>query len=280
VSLVETFLAARPSYRPSGAAALAPVLEALVARGVKAWPRLALDPHRLVAALAASHVEPSSSAVHAEDLWLTCACVARTPGAMEAFDAHVTATLAATVARSPAADREDLLQALRLKLFTGSPVGLANYSGTGSLQGWVRVAFTRLVLNGARRRSEELAEDGELLEQLSPQDDPEVVALKRELKGDFRRALGEAFLALTSRERALLRQTVLEQATVDELAQALKVPRSTAGRQLKDARDHFAAELRAQVERQFGVASLSARQMLDLVESQLEQTWLKLTGVG
>lgn len=245
----------------------------IIARARVAWPQFRFDDafERFLTPRLAG-----ATAVSAEDLGLVFACLGGQPGSLEALGQHIRPAVDAALARSPAGDREDLEQALWLKLLTGSPPGLSQYAGVGSLRGWVRVAASRLALNAATRGQDPLAADagsGQLFEQLAPHGDPELLALKEDLRGGFLRALEAAFDSLSPSQRLLLRQVIGEGATVDEVARALALPRSTAGRRLKEAKERFALALKREVECRLGTASASARQVLGLVESQLDQRW-------
>ncbi len=250
----------------------------LVARGAARWPQLRLAPEAFVAWVSERSRGAQSSALCAEDLWLACACATQRPGALAAFEEAYRVTLQAGLRRLPEADRDDVAQALRLKLFTGTPPGIASYSGAGSLNGWLKITLARLVINAHVRGGAELADDEALLSLLSPEHDPEVQALKRELKGGFRELLEAAFGSLAVTDRQLLRAALAHHATVEQLAVVLGVPRSTAGRHLKAARERFGERLRGELDRRFGAGSLSARQLLQLVESQLDQSWWRLSG--
>src|SRR4051812_6546872 len=177
----------------------------LVARGAARWPQLKIAPEAFVAWVAERSPGARSSALCVEDLWLACACATAHPGALEAFEEAHRATLQAGLKRLPEADRDDVAQALRLKLFTGSPPGIASYSGAGSLNGWVKVTLARLAINARARGGDDLADDEALLSLLSPEHDPEVQALKRQLKGGFRELLELAFGSLAEADRQLLR---------------------------------------------------------------------------
>lgn len=221
-------------------------------------------------------VEPSAAA---EDLYLACACVLQIPGAIEQFESYVARDLDAALSKSPRAERDDLLQAIRLKLFTGDPPGLAGYSGLGSLRGWFRITASRVVLNALTRdRSPPVLDEELLLEQLTAHGDPELLAIKARLTDDFRRAVEAAFAALTPRERNLLRYAVGQGATVDQLAAVFHTHRSSAARWVAAARASFGEHLRAELEARTGASSASARRILHLVESQLELSFRKLEG--
>src|SRR5262249_9440359 len=81
-----------------------PLLEKLVEDGRRAWPDLPLGPDEFVKYLASRpRKEPLLEwlrSTHAADLYLACACAARLPGALEAFEAQLVPKLVGYLAAS------------------------------------------------------------------------------------------------------------------------------------------------------------------------------------
>ncbi|MFY0535968.1 hypothetical protein [Nannocystis pusilla] len=90
-----------------------------------------------------------------------------------------------------------------------------------------------LVRSAKRRAAHEVEDDGELLEQAAVADDPEIVMLRERCRDELRAALRAAVAALDSRERTLLRLSLRDRLTVDQLGALFHVHRSTAARWLK-----------------------------------------------
>ena len=85
------------------------------------------------------------AALHAEDFYLACACVARVPGSVSAFQARHGAVVDAALRgrNGGLAAPDELRQVLWEKLFVGrpgSPPKIADYAGRGPLLSWVRAA--------------------------------------------------------------------------------------------------------------------------------------------
>ncbi len=253
-------------------------LEEIVSSATLQFPKLALPVPVFMAFLGQRLQEVDElGRLATNDLYLACACVNHVPGAMAAFEQLVRRDLAAVLARVPRQEHDDLVQAIRLKLFTGSPPGLTAYSGLGSVKGWFRVTAARVVLNAVTRDQAPLPVDEDaLLEQLSPTDDPELNALKLDLTRHFHEVLQVAFRALTPRERNLLRYAVGQGATVDQIAAVFNTHRSSASRWVVAARSSFADHVLIEVERRWGTSTASARKILQLVNSQLDLSWSRL----
>ena len=178
--------------------------------------------------------------------------------------------LDAATRRAPPQEREDLLQAIRLRLYTGTPPGLAAYSGVGSLRGFVRVTATRVVLNAlTRATAPPVVDESTWLEALTATQDPELLVMTGALVGQLQAAIAGGFAALTPRERNLLRYAVGQGATVDQVAAVFGTHRSSAARWVAAARERLTTEVRAELERRLGSTSTSVRALLALVESQL-----------
>jgi RNA polymerase sigma-70 factor (ECF subfamily) len=95
-----------------------------------------------------------------------------------------------------------------------------------------------------RRAAHEVAvEDGALLEHAALADDPELLLVRERCRDAVQAALHAAVAALDDRERTLMRLTLRDGLTVDQLGALFQVHRATAARWLAAVR----AKLRATV---------------------------------
>src|SRR5512141_662367 len=120
---------------------------ALYEVGKAAWPSVALSPEAFEA-WAKEHGAPPEA--YAADAWLACACLQRTPGALEACEARFFPELAPALARFQGLQADEVKQELRQRVFVGAaggPPKLREYSGRGALGRWLRAVATRIALN-------------------------------------------------------------------------------------------------------------------------------------
>lgn len=267
-----------PLRERTDAAALASAWQAVEA----AWPEFADDPPGFFARVAPRLApEADVAAVAWADLALADACLRALPGALAAFEAaHGEALDAALQAVGVGADeRAEARQRLRLRLLvreTGEAPRLSGYSGRGPLRAWLRVATVRealmLVRSAKRRAAHEVEDDGELLEQAAVADDPEIVLLRERCRDELRAALRAAVAALDSRERTLLRLSLRDRLTVDQLGALFHVHRSTAARWLKALQAKLHAETRAQLARTLRLERAEIESLIRAIGSRIDMS--------
>jgi RNA polymerase sigma-70 factor (ECF subfamily) len=245
-----------------------------------AWPQFADDPHGLFARVAGRiDQEGDVAGVQWADLALADACVRAAPGAHEAFEAgHGEALDAALAAAGVGADeRAEARQRLRVRLLvpgTGEAPRLAGYAGRGSLRGWLRVAAVRealmLVRSARRRAAHEIDDDGELLEQAAVAEDPELIVLRDRCRDELRAALVAAVAALDSRERTLLRLSLRDRLTVDQLGALYRVHRSTAARWLKAVQVKLSTSTRARLAERLKLEAAEVESLIRAIGSRID----------
>jgi RNA polymerase sigma-70 factor (ECF subfamily) len=188
----------------------------------------------------------------AADLYLCCACAARNPEALLAFERHCNDVARAAVART-SKDPEFVVETLRElwdKLLFANTAKVAEYSARGPLKAWVRVAAVRTALDRARAERIRNARQIGLSDQLAVEGSgPESALTKARYASTFQQALELAILSLTSQERNLLRMHVLGRCSIDQIGRAYGVHRATAARWLERARAHVLTSVREQVAR-------------------------------
>ena len=134
---------------------------------------------------------------------------------------------------------DEVKQLVRHRLFVGPPGGapkILEYAGRGRLRTWVRVAATRIALNLVESNGRERPLDNDAIAHLiGAGEDPELGYLKRRYAAEFRAAFGEAFNALETRDRNLLRYAFGEGLSVDAVGALYGVHRATAARWITKA---------------------------------------------
>ena len=258
----------------------APAIAALADIATAAWPEIALPRERffdhLQAHVRAGRVE--LSAVHADELYLACACAAGDPRAIAIFDELFRPEIEGLARRwrLPRAHGDDAVQILWQKLLVadGGPPRIAEYSGRGKLRNWVRMAASRLLVDLARRDQPGSAQAGdpivELASVLEPGSDVQLAVIKANLVAPVRAAIVRALAELGPRERNLLRYRFVHGLGVDEIARLHGLHRVSASRAITRAREQLLERLRLAVGSCTGLVGTDADGVVQLCWSQLE----------
>jgi RNA polymerase sigma-70 factor, ECF subfamily len=290
----EHFLAAlppdrRPTFAGVDPGLLADALHAALDRARREHPTVELPADEFLAHLAA-HVPvdvaglAAVAAIHSPDLYLACACATGSPAALAAFDALFRDDIDRIVSRGErdVVGPAELRQVLHAKLFLADderPAKIREYSGRGSLRGWVRIAARRTYLDLmralGRRREVPLVDEHALVEGTTG-DDPEVAYLKRHYRQEFREAFATALAGLSVRERNLLRQSFVHRLSVDEIGKLHAVHRATAARWVAQARLAVLERTTAAMRERLAAAPGEVESILRLIESHLDVTVSRL----
>ena len=284
-ALASAFLSQLPGgSAPDGAAAaaLAPLLARLEAAGRAAWPGLAVASERFAAYLGAripdgaADVAAALHEIHAEDLYLACACTEGLPGAAEAFRAHCRATVekfarGVDPAPSFADEVEQVLFARLLVSSDGEPPRLAGYAGRGPLAGWVGISAQRTALSLRRGETAQArARKHAMEEQRALAQDAELAYLKRRYRTEFEAAFSNAVAALTDRERAVMRLHLAANVTLDAIAAMYQVNSSTISRWLQAARERLTADTEKQLRKRLRLTATELESLARVLASDLD----------
>jgi len=242
--------------------------EDLLRLGRVAWPDVNVDPARFAAFLAEGDRDPARAA----ELYLVCACADGDATALRHFEDTYFADARAAIARttSEAGIADEALQHLRRRLFVadGRTPGIAGYTGRGDLGGWLRVAATRAALEILRARKPGDG-DGELERLADASADPELALMRREYGTAASSALIDAFAALETRERNLLRQYFVDGLNIDAIGKLYDVHRATAARWIEKARAELEKKTRSLLRERLGVTSATLESIVRMVGSDL-----------
>lgn len=248
-------------------------LMALHQRGSEAWPDLSLE----FAAFSA-HVSHHDLArgdldsFEVEDFFLACACSEGHDAAVVAFDRRFGADLGRPAKGDSSDLAKDLEQIVRSKLFASETPKIAEYSGRGSLQGWVRIVAKRTYLDMVRalsRRRDREHPGQDLLDGVV-QIDPELEYLKRHYKDEFREAFHGAVRSLAFKDRTMLRHNLVFGLSIDDIGRLHDVHRATAARWVNKARDALLQATRANMRARLGVGGDELESIMRLIESRLD----------
>lgn len=252
------------------------------------FPEISIDDARFVAHLARHaprKVPPGDTLahLHAADLFLALGCALGDRAALDAFDRTFRADVDAVVRRfeGPALAGDDLRQALHEKLFVGKGAGpkIADYSGQGFLQNWIRVTTVRTFTDLARAgvRPPERPADDEILA-LSDGEDLELSFLKKHYRAGFKRAFEEAVRALAPGERNLLRQSVVHGLGIDQVAAVYGIHRATAARRIDRAREALLVATRKHLMSALEIDRAEFESVMALIQSKLDVSIHRVLG--
>jgi RNA polymerase sigma-70 factor (ECF subfamily) len=267
-------------------AALEAALRELMDACTAAWPALALDTTRFLRHVADSmddkaDVVSAVRSLHGPDLYLALGCANGDARALSAFEEHFLPEVAGYIAqidRSPAF-ADEVRQALREKLLVaGRAEGggvqrpkIAEYTGRGALGAWLRVSSVRTALNMRRGAKREVAPESENTPELrAPGIDPELDYLKTRYKDEFKEVFKTTLESLSADERTVLRLHYLDGLTLDQIAVAYRVHRSTAARWLAQSREKIVDETKRLLQQRLKANPQEIESLLAVVRSQLD----------
>lgn len=211
---------------------------------------LELDPVLIDTAIAPLVAQNGAESLALGDLYLTRACARGDAPALRRFEALFGATFDRAIRRSPnlGVSTEEFRQLVLDRLFVAAPgtaPRITQYEGRGSLEGWLRVMTSRLVidLSRARKRPEASGDEG-LVERMSDGQDTELAVLRHAYGPTLERAFASGLAALDVRQRNLLRQRFLHDVSGDALAKMYGVHRATMFGWIDKARKALLLEVR------------------------------------
>jgi RNA polymerase sigma-70 factor (ECF subfamily) len=178
----------------------------------------------------------SMAELRANDLFIACACAQGDPDGLATFEHDYLRPAGAALARSGAdrLDVDDALQLLREKLLVAEG-RLREYSGRGSLAGWVRVSLGRQLTSVQRTRGRVVPLEPDTADQLAAVD-PDLALIRRRYGDVFQSAFQDAFHGLTPAQRNVLRMNFVDGLNLDRMAVLLQVSRATVGRRVLEAK--------------------------------------------
>jgi RNA polymerase sigma-70 factor (ECF subfamily) len=265
-------------------AAVGDRIAAELAAARERWPALTITDQQFAEALAeriASQKDLSSAwaRLRVEDLALALWCATGDARAIAAFEQVHRPDLDGVLARfrKLSVTGDELRQTLRIKLFVaadGRRPRIADYSGFGFLQNWLRVTALRALVDIARsekaRKLEELLADDDMLGM--PSLSPDIASrysrdqISRAIKSAFARAVAN----LGPRQRNFLRHAQVDGLTLDQIAALYSVHRATVARTLAQARAELTEATRKELGAQLGIAEDSLDSVVRAADSRID----------
>jgi RNA polymerase sigma-70 factor (ECF subfamily) len=216
---------------------LAVQLERVVALAAETWPRLGIDSESFVRHIAERVPQSSDpralfATIHWSDLYLACACTLQLPSAIAVLEREHLSRVGVFVARVDSSPDfvDEVRQLMRERLLVGERPRIAEYSGVGTLNTWIRVMAVRLALNAARNNKRRR------LRVITPPPMSSVGLRDTRYRAEVEQAFRVALTQLPSTARQILRLHYLERLSQEELARRQGVNRSTVSRRLAAAR--------------------------------------------
>ena len=254
--------------------------------GQERWPEVTLPAEvfvrhlaeRLPAASEGGELWPRLEALALVDLYLACACARGEPKAVEALERYYLSKLPGQLAhlKRPPVEIEEVCQRVRLHVLVGTDEArprIAEYTGRGSLLSWLRVVAVRMALKQHPAKAAEPENVNAALGALpAPGADAELDLIKRRYHYDFRQAVREAFAAVGSEQRHVLRLYFLDQLTTTELGKVFGVNPATVSRWLKSARRAVYEETKRRLQERLRLSSQEFASMLAVLDSQLDMS--------
>jgi RNA polymerase sigma-70 factor (ECF subfamily) len=258
-------------------------LRAAIADARVYWPEIRVSDEVVLAHMARA-IERGSAPTIDEwltvgtvgDLYLAYACAAGDAAALAAFESHYMAKLDGALRRLGIEQGviDEAKQNVRIAILVGEgerPPRIADYSGRGKLDGWLRV----ITINAARRilrvrgnavETEEVS--FEALDADSPHRDLEF--LKESYRENFKLAFQSALEGLSARERTLLRQHYMLGMTIDQLSTIYAAHRATCARWIEKCRDTLYKQTRDTLVRSLQVDRAEFESIWRLIESHFD----------
>lgn len=247
-----------------------------------AWPKINLSTETFIAYLAPrilteDDLAQTLSQIHLTDLYWACGLVQNDPAALAAFHEQISPLVQKALRRQNigAEQIEDFSNNLFIKLFFLGPQGqlpkIVLYNGRGELGAWISVVATREAIDWQRRTKKEQPLDDQKIADLTyPEDDLELRYLKVLYRHEFAQAFTAAFAQLSERERVLLRQSLLDGLTIDQLAPLYQTHRSTVARWLSSAREKLLKTTKDELANRLNIDPAETESIMRLIQSRFE----------
>jgi RNA polymerase sigma-70 factor (ECF subfamily) len=222
---------------------------------------------------------------HVDDVSLARACAVGDAAALETFEARYMSRVPDFVARLRVepAFVDELKQVLRNKLFVASPPDrpkIAEYSGSGALERWFRIAAVNTALKLLRRgRTVDRDELARVTEGATAVD-PELELVKRRYSKEFEAAFRDALAGLSTRQRNVLRLHFVDGLAIDAIGAVHRVHRATAARWLASAREDVLDRTRSALRSRLHLTATEIDSLVAVVQSRLDVSLRALLASG
>jgi RNA polymerase sigma-70 factor (ECF subfamily) len=249
-------------------------LAQLLALARSAWPDVIVDDQAFVAYLAerlpsGADTQSRLDKLHVSDLYLACACLRGVPEAIAALDRVYLSQIAGAVVRIGRSPDfiDEVRQRLRERILVGPRPRIIDYSGSGPLAGWVRVAAIRIALN--TRRESNRADHVRPAETKPTAPSPELDAIHAQYRVEVETALKIALSRLEPEQREALRLHYIEGLNFEKIGRLLSIDRSNASRRVSGAQRFLLEETKRELERLVPMTAASRDSLLFALKSKI-----------
>lgn len=249
----------------------------IVAAGRAAWPAVQLSEEAVARRLTARVREDAETRLedlHDKDLYLAFALAEGIEPAVRVFEDEMIPQIDVALRRLRlgGGTADEVKQALRFDLLVDERKRIGDYAGRGELAAWLRVSATRKAFKAIRKTDREETLDEILLDHWpNASHSPESKHLRTQYTAELKKAIREAFAALEVRQRNLLRQHILDELTIDDLARLYRVHRATCARWLADARADLGKHTRKKLVAALGMSKKDEMDsLLRFLDSDIE----------
>lgn len=255
-----------------------PILVELHQQGLDAWPAIDVSLARLsqhIEAVAPPDLSLDALAkLSGEGLTLAAACLDQQPAAVSIFESVYLAPLSRVLARleGGAEIADDVLQRLRAQFFAPASgrSSFFAYSGAGALAVWLKVVAVREAQKLRRGAVQTNTVSDESLSVMpTPEADPELRFMKLQHRAHFKVCFQEALAQLGKREKSVLRMSLVEGLSIDDIGKVYDVHRATAARWLTSAREQLVRDCRVKLAGRLGVSEPELDELMGNVQSNL-----------
>lgn len=266
--------------------ALGAALTHLVQQARSQWPQLELPPTAFVEHLAeripqVEDVVQLLAGLFASDLYLAMAALTGQRFAIAEIHRRLAPpSLLAMQLRLERSLLEDLGQRLSEAVLVarpGRPAQLTNYSGRGPLNRWLQAAALHAAMN-MRRTLRDVPEGLRLGDEATQLADPELGFIREAYRDDFSAAFREALLALTPRDRNVLRLHLSHRLNIERIGTCYGVHRTTVARWIAHAREQLLVHTRTELARRLRLSGSEVDSMVRLLRSQLSESIVRCLG--
>ena len=252
---------------------------ALHRRGVAAWPGVNVELATYVAHVAGVAKTDDAAgleALHAEDLYLACACARGVAAAFAVFEGQVLRAVPASIARTTSAPQvvDVVLQRVRERLLVsvdGAAPKIATYTGRGPLGAFLRVTAVRLAydtLPGERAPRQSNDPDVPV--------DPELDYIKSTYRAQFVRAIERAIASLAPRERTAMALSLIDGLSTDAIGRMYGKDGATVRRWLGSAREQILAETKRLLREELGATPEELQSLFGILHSNLDVSIVRI----
>jgi RNA polymerase sigma-70 factor (ECF subfamily) len=245
-------------------------------RGRAAHPGLEVGDEAFVAHVAkcGAHIDTSSE-VHAEDLFLVCACLAGDANAVDRLRKVAKSALAGHLSRisGALAMSDEIEQRLWNDVLVDDGDGpkLGRFAGRGPIGAWMGVIGQRHALLILRHERLQLRlRDEAAAEVAVVADDAAMAVMKRRYREQLNGAVAGALASLSDRDKTLYRMHFVDRLTLETIGRAYGVHHSTVLRWLANTRKRVIEETKVRLRATLLVSSADFDSIARLLLSQLD----------